>query len=208
MPCMLRVSGLAAVLAFTAGWVCAPGCGGRTGLASGDDARDGSVGPDGGGGPDGSSGSGGGSGGSSSSSGGSSSGGSGSSSGGSPGSDGGCPAQYPGSGACDSNGLSCPYPGRPCTCTSVCPPGSCCPTSCAQAGFPCGVTGDGCGNTLKCRICPPGQTCGNDRSCGPAADAGCTPRACPSSACGWIDDGCGGQVECGDCYWSCVLAGP
>lgn len=116
----------------------------------------------------------------------------------------GCPASDPGSGSCASNGLVCAYPSGSCTCTNGCPPGSCCPITCAELGFPCTIAGDGCGNILNnCRVCPAGQTCEVDRTCGPTTDGGCVPRACPSTACGVIDDGCGGQIDCGGCYWAC-----
>ena len=55
----------------------------------------------------------------------------------------------------------------------------------------------------NCRVCPAGQTCEVDRTCGPTTDGGCVPRACPSTACGVIDDGCGGRIDCGGCYWAC-----
>jgi len=115
-----------------------------------------------------------------------------------------CPVIDPVEGTCGLNELLCSYPGASCTCTSACPPGSCCPISCAQAGFPCDPIGDGCGAILDgCRVCPPGQVCGAGHACRPTADAGCVPRACPVSACGVVDDGCGGTINCGGCYWSC-----
>ncbi|HEX8792702.1 MAG TPA: hypothetical protein VF765_17260 [Polyangiaceae bacterium] len=119
----------------------------------------------------------------------------------------GCPTTMPGPGPCDTNGLMCTYPGGPCTCTSGCTMGECCPTSCAMLRFPCAPAGDGCGGILHCRECPTGDSCGKDGAClGPGA--GCTPIPCPASACGIIDDGCGGKIDCGECFWSCVLAGP
>jgi len=115
-----------------------------------------------------------------------------------------CAAVDPSSGPCTHNGLACSLPDASCVCTNACPPGSCCPMSCAQLGFPCGLAGDGCGGILKdCRVCPEGQTCGPQRTCEPSIDGGCAPRPCPASACGVIDDGCGGTIDCGGCYWSC-----
>ncbi|HTQ44397.1 MAG TPA: hypothetical protein VMI75_16665 [Polyangiaceae bacterium] len=117
-----------------------------------------------------------------------------------------CPGAMP-SGTCDYNGVSCTYGGGDCTCTSGCTEGQCCPASCAQLGFPCGISGDGCGGILHCRECPAGQTCGTNGVCDSPDDAGCVPTDC-GHACGLIDDGCGGKIDCGECFWSCVLSGP
>jgi hypothetical protein len=119
-----------------------------------------------------------------------------------------CPVSDPLSGECVVNGLVCAYPSASCLCTNGCSPGSCCPISCAQAGFPCGPIGDGCGAVLdQCRVCPPGEACGASNACEATIDAGCVPKACPPSACGLVDDGCGGQINCGGCYWECGTDG-
>jgi len=116
-----------------------------------------------------------------------------------------CPPADPMSGSCDTLGAACSYPWDSCLCErGGCGPGSCCPITCAQARFPCGPIGDGCGNLISsCRVCPSGQTCGSQGTCEPARDAGCVP-ICPASACGMSDDGCGGKVYCGECGWSCA----
>jgi hypothetical protein len=41
----------------------------------------------------------------------------------------------------------------------VCGP-VCVPKTCAELGFNCGPTGDGCGNELQCGTCTPPQSCG------------------------------------------------
>jgi hypothetical protein len=38
--------------------------------------------------------------------------------------------------------------------------GGCVPKTCAVLGYKCGMTGDGCGNTIDCGNCPTGQICG------------------------------------------------
>jgi hypothetical protein len=42
----------------------------------------------------------------------------------------------------------------------MCGGGACNPLTCSGLGYNCGMTGDGCGNTLDCGTCPAGQTCG------------------------------------------------
>ena len=42
----------------------------------------------------------------------------------------------------------------------MCGGGMCNPLTCSGLGFNCGMTGDGCGNTLDCGTCPSGLTCG------------------------------------------------
>jgi hypothetical protein len=118
-----------------------------------------------------------------------------------------CPPTYPVAGPCDDNGQECNYPGGPCVCTTGCMEGQCCPLTCADLGYPCGMVGDGCGSILQCRTCDPGQSCMSPGICFPKS-AGCTPRSCTASSCGYIDDGCGGQIDCGSCYWSCIASGP
>ncbi len=78
---------------------------------------------------------------------------------------------------------------------------SCQSFTCAQLGFDCGETIDGCGGVLRCGTCPEGETCGGTGQpnvCGPPT---CLPGTCSSlgSTCGATPDGCGGQVYCGSC---------
>jgi hypothetical protein len=73
-------------------------------------------------------------------------------------------------------------------------------------GIECGVVGNGCGDTITCGSCPPGQICtvvdGQPNRC-----AGCVPKtqqeACDNPAnnleCGLVGDGCGGTLNCGTC---------
>ena len=37
---------------------------------------------------------------------------------------------------------------------------ACVPTPCDAQGLTCGMTGDGCGNTINCGNCPTGEICG------------------------------------------------
>jgi hypothetical protein len=114
----------------------------------------------------------------------------------------------PAAGVCDVNGLMCTYPGSACTCTNGCTMGQCCPKTCDQLGFPCGLSGDGCGGVLHCRECPAGDSCDHFGACIDPSDAGCVPSGCPPTTCGVIDDGCGGKIDCGECFWNCILSGP
>ena len=82
------------------------------------------------------------------------------------------------------------------------PVGSCTPKTCAELGFNCGLSGDGCadGIVLDCGSCASGQVCGSQMggACGPGP---CTPQTCAQvgAQCGIIGDGCGGTVDCGTC---------
>lgn len=69
-------------------------------------------------------------------------------------------------------------------CIGEVPPPSCTPETECPAGA-CGVTPDGCGNTLDCGPCIPT----------------CMPLSCDDvgAECGSIGDGCGNVVPCGDC---------
>jgi len=57
---------------------------------------------------------------------------------------------------------------------------SCTPATCASLAAVCGTPGDGCGGTLTCGNCPPGDTCTNGQCSGPT----CTPlgEACSTGA--------------------------
>jgi len=73
--------------------------------------------------------------------------------------------------------------------------------TCASQGMDCGIAIDGCGGTLDCGPCGPGQVCGGGgrhNVCGPAP---CEPTACEALGhdCGQVPDGCGGVLDCGDC---------
>ena len=82
------------------------------------------------------------------------------------------------------------------------PVGTCTPKTCAQLGYNCGMSGDGCddGMVLNCGTCAMGQTCGGGGAnmCGSNM---CMPLTCAAAGaqCGVIGDGCGGTVDCGSC---------
>jgi hypothetical protein len=82
------------------------------------------------------------------------------------------------------------------------PLGSCTPKTCADFGYTCGQSGDGCddGVVLDCGTCATNQVCGGGgtNTCG---SGNCTPRTCADvgAQCGIIGDGCGGTVDCGVC---------
>ena len=82
------------------------------------------------------------------------------------------------------------------------PVGMCTPKTCADLGYNCGQSGDGCddGIVLNCGMCAMGQTCGGG---GPNVCGGgsCTPQTCVQAGaqCGVIGNGCGGTVDCGSC---------
>ncbi|MBS1118613.1 MAG: Tryptophan synthase alpha chain [Deltaproteobacteria bacterium] len=82
------------------------------------------------------------------------------------------------------------------------PAGSCAPKTCANLGYTCGQSGDGCddGVVLDCGSCATGQTCGGGGA-GTCGTGSCTPRTCADAGaqCGTIGDGCGGTVDCGTC---------
>ncbi|HTV20242.1 MAG TPA: hypothetical protein VMG12_16270, partial [Polyangiaceae bacterium] len=87
-----------------------------------------------------------------------------------------------------------------------CGPPACRPLECYELidrfGIQCGVVGNGCGQTVNCGTCPPGQICtvvnGQPNRC-----AGCVPKtqqqACAGLECGAVGDGCGGTLDCGTC---------
>ena len=85
-------------------------------------------------------------------------------------------------------------------CLGVCTP----TTSCSAQGKVCGTIPDGCGGTLNCGTCGPGQSCQ-----GGQCVSGCT-ASCSGKQCG--DDGCGGS--CGSCQsgqscedGQCIISG-
>lgn len=81
-------------------------------------------------------------------------------------------------------------------------PTTCTPRSCADQGYDCGFSGDGCddGVVLDCGTCTNGRTCGGG-GVGVCGTGLCTPRTCEDTgaACGLIGDGCGGTIDCGTC---------
>ena len=87
---------------------------------------------------------------------------------------------------------SCVGPAAPPTCTAK---------TCAELGYTCGASGDGCddGVVLQCGSCAMGQVCGGGGTnvCG----ASCVPLTCATQGaeCGAIGDGCGATVDCGPC---------
>ncbi len=114
--------------------------------------------------------------------------------------------------------------GTPCggtnTCTSF---GTCCtPTTCSVAGRSCGSLSDGCGATLDCGTCPPGDSCSGGTcrcsngvrdggeagvDCGGTCPSACpngtacfSPTQCTSGAC--VDGFCCNEA-CGGLCRSC-----
>ncbi|WP_375769245.1 hypothetical protein NR798_47520 [Archangium gephyra] len=72
---------------------------------------------------------------------------------------------------------------------------TCTPRTCALLGAQCGVADDGCGGSLLCGGCAPGQLCAQGRC------EACTPRTCEDALahCGELSDGCGGTLRCDAC---------
>ena len=85
-------------------------------------------------------------------------------------------------------------------------PDACVPRTCAEQGFNCGPTGDGCGNLIaSCGTCTNPQFCGalSPGQCGGVVEGGvvCHPQTCASQgiSCGPAGDGCGNVLDCGVC---------
>jgi hypothetical protein len=90
---------------------------------------------------------------------------------------------------------------------------ACVPKTCAEAGYTCGMNGDGCGNVIDCGSCTAPEFCGGGgySKCGGAPtgpDGGpinpCTPYTCATAPngpynCGKSGDGCDGTISCGVC---------
>ncbi len=76
----------------------------------------------------------------------------------------------------------------------------CEPTTCEVLGYECGISGDGCGNSIDCGPCPVGEICGliTANMCDPFT---CTPTTCEALGyeCGLAGDGCGNAIDCGPC---------
>jgi hypothetical protein len=74
----------------------------------------------------------------------------------------------------------------------------CIAATCASLGATCGHWDDGCGGSLSCGTCSPGQVCDHtSKSC-----RACTASTCASlgATCGQWSDGCGGTTgSCGTC---------
>ena len=87
---------------------------------------------------------------------------------------------------------------------------TCTPKTCADFGYDCGETGDGCddGIVLNCGQCPMGQQCGGG-GVGVCGTTMCTPLTCAdeNAQCGYIGDGCGSAVFCGACPTGQVCGG-
>ncbi len=87
----------------------------------------------------------------------------------------------------------------------------CTPTTCEALGYECGAAGDGCGASLDCGPCPPGEVCGliSPNQCDAIT---CSPTTCEALGyeCGMAGDGCGNAIDCGPCPegWTCGAAGP
>jgi len=89
---------------------------------------------------------------------------------------------------------------------------TCAPKTCAQLGYNCGESGDGCddGVILQCGMCTGNQTCGGGGMSGVCGMGPmCTPLTCMEvgAQCGIIGDGCGNTVNCGDCPAGQVCGG-
>lgn len=79
--------------------------------------------------------------------------------------------------------------------------GTCTPKTCADLGYDCGQSGDGCddGVVLNCGTCTTGQ-CGGGGA-GVCGGNTCQPLTCAGvgAQCGIIGDGCGNTIDCGSC---------
>ncbi|MGA7121787.1 MAG: hypothetical protein WBY94_16895 [Polyangiaceae bacterium] len=101
-----------------------------------------------------------------------------------------CPAGY----QCGGNGVY----GQ---CVPIPDAATCQPQTCAQQGVACGPSGDGCGASIDCGMCPPPQTCGGCGVPGQCCTTGCMPVTCAQQniMCGPAGDGCGNLLDCGPC---------
>nr|HEX4312879.1 hypothetical protein [Kofleriaceae bacterium] len=95
------------------------------------------------------------------------------------------------------------------TCTGP-QPSACVPKTCADFGYTCGLSGDGCddGEVLDCGGCENGRTCGAG-GYGQCGTGLCVPQTCADvgAQCGPIGDGCGGTVDCGPCAGNAECGG-
>ncbi|MDP9002159.1 MAG: hypothetical protein M3O46_18865, partial [Myxococcota bacterium] len=88
------------------------------------------------------------------------------------------------------------------SCVPPPPSPSCTPIDCAAQNISCGPAGDGCGGSLNCGPCPPGQQCGGNGvygKCIPIPEGGtCLPQTCADRGvnCGPLGNGCGGSLDC------------
>ncbi len=75
-------------------------------------------------------------------------------------------------------------------------------TTCAAEGVECGTIADGCGGTLFCGSCGPGENCGTGEDRGLCLQSECVVEVTCEDAgieCGVTADGCGGTLACGSC---------
>lgn len=86
------------------------------------------------------------------------------------------------------------------------PTTNCTPITCSQQNLQCGVTSDGCGDTINCGSCPTGETCGGGGTpgvCGAPDGGACVPETCSQLGynCGPAGNGCGNLIPggCGTC---------
>jgi hypothetical protein len=92
---------------------------------------------------------------------------------------------------------------------NVCGGAQCCPKTCAEQGFDCGLASDGCGGIINCGVCGPCEVCGLDKP-NVCFAQGCCGQTCAQlgAQCGMIGDGCGGILDCGTCPGGpCVTCG-
>jgi hypothetical protein len=77
----------------------------------------------------------------------------------------------------------------------------CVPRSCQSEGKDCGKMPDGCGQTIQCGTCQPGETCGAGGVANVCGAGSCTPTTCAARGknCGVISDGCSDVLSCGTC---------
>jgi hypothetical protein len=92
------------------------------------------------------------------------------------------------------------------SCVPPPPPPQCTPITCGAQNISCGPAGNGCGGSIDCGPCPPGQQCGGGGVYGkcvpiPDASSSCVPRTCMQQVvmCGPAGNGCGASLDCGPC---------
>src|SRR5207237_1200815 len=77
---------------------------------------------------------------------------------------------------------------------------TCTPRTCASAGATCGTISDGCGGTITCGTCSPGQVCDSaSKTCKAAPTSSCQTCSSIAASCGNWSNACGGTISCGAC---------